>query len=39
MKTTKTKYHLNRDCTHLVIEKIFYFFGFEIDRQLTTLIF
>jgi len=39
MKTTKTKYHLNRDCTHVVIEKLIYFLGFQIDRRLTTLIF
>lgn len=39
MKKTKTKYHLNRDCTHVIIEKIIYFLGFQIDRSLTTLIF
>lgn len=39
MKTTTTKYHLNRDCTHVVIEKLIYFLGFQIDRHLTTLIF
>lgn len=39
MKTTTTKYHLNRDCTHVVIEKLIYFFGFVIERRLTTLIF
>jgi hypothetical protein len=36
---TKTIHHLNRDCTHQVIEKLTMFFGYVIKRSLTTQLF
>lgn len=36
MSITKTIHHVNKDCTHEVIEKLIVIFGFVVKRSLTT---
>ena len=36
MITTRIIHHINRDCTHQVIEKLIYLFGILVNRSLTS---